>query len=168
MLEGIKESVMDFYDKAPWGYNTFFYMCAKNLCHPNYLTYFEKKEDLSISKIDKLLAKIEPEEKKLLYDQLVAEKLYDDYIEGEGSDISDKEALKQELSGREILILGPGRNIRLQRDKVENYIQKSNPYIISINYIPEDVKVNCVFTTNIKRYHTMHITYEKVIATSNV
>lgn len=168
MLEGIKESVMDFYAKAPWGYNTFFYMCAKNLCHPNYLTYFENKENLSISKIDNLLAMIEPEDKKLLYDQLVAEKLYNDYIDGEGSDVEDKKALKQELSGREILILGPGKNIRLQQEKVNTYINNSKPYIISINYIPNDIKVDCVFTTNIKRYHNMHIFNEKIIATSNV
>lgn len=168
MLEGIKESVMDFYAKAPWGYNTFFYMCAMNLCHPNYLTYFENKENLSVSKINNLLAMIEPEDKKLLYDQLVAEQIYNDYLEGEGSDEKDKAKIKEEFAGREILIVGPGKNIRLQKDKVDNYIRDSKPYIISINYIPEDIKVDCVFTTNIKRYHNMHIVDERVMATSNV
>ena len=44
MLESINESVMDFYRKTPWGYKQFFYLCAKNKCHPNYLTDFEREE----------------------------------------------------------------------------------------------------------------------------
>lgn len=52
MLEAIGESVMGFYSTSPWGYKEFFYLCAKNRCHPNYLTYFENKKHLSVSKLE--------------------------------------------------------------------------------------------------------------------
>ena len=42
------------------------------------------------------------------------------------------------------------------------------PYVISINYIPDDLKTDAVFITNSRRYNCIHITDEKTIATSNV
>lgn len=168
MLEGIEESVMSFYEKSPWGYKMFYYLCALNKCHPNYVTYFMDKQNLSISKIDDLLMLIQPEDKKLLYDKLVAEQLYDDYLNTKGSDEADKKNFLNEIQGRSILLLGPGKNIQLQKEKVDEYIKEYNPYIISINYIPQEIKVDCVFTTNIKRYHNLTLNEEKVLATSNV
>ena len=43
MLEAIEESIKPIHDKLPWGYSSFFYMCAANRCHPNYLNYYQKK-----------------------------------------------------------------------------------------------------------------------------
>lgn len=172
MLQAIEESVMAFYEKTPWGYKTFFYLCAKNVCHPNYLSYFQGKQNLSVSKIDRLLAMIEPEDKKLLYDKLVAEKLYSDYLDGDGADQESAEKFVQEISGRKILIVGPGKNIELQDQKVQDYILEQNPYIISINYLPKNVVPNCVFVTNGKRYHDMTLGLKnvdvKILATTNV
>lgn len=175
MLEGIEESIMDFYKVSPWGYKMFFYLCAKNMCHPNYVSYFEEKKNLSISKVDNILSQIEPYDKKLLYDKNTAEKLYESFIEGEYSDYKDRIAFVRETAGRKLLIVGPGKNIQLQRDKVINFIDRNDPYIIAINYIPEGFGVDCVFVTNGKRYHdmTLQLMEEKnskikFLATTNV
>lgn len=40
------------------------------------LPIFREKQNLSVSKVDKLLKTIQPEDKKLLYDKLVAEQQY--------------------------------------------------------------------------------------------
>ena len=168
MLEGIEESIMHFYGKAPWGYKTFFYLSALNKCHPSYVTYFKEKQNLSVSKIDDLLAKIEPDEKKLLYDMSVAEQIYTDYVAGDGEDTQDKMNLFNEIGDRKILLIGPGKNICLQKEKVDLFIKENNHYIISINYIPDGIRVDCVFATNAKRYHDMKIQNEKIIATTNV
>lgn len=168
MLEAIEESVMDFYKTSPWGYKMFFYLCALNKCHPNYVTYYQEKQNLSVSKVDQLLSLIEPEDKKLLYDKLVAEKLYNDYIEGEGSDKASKKALLNELKEHPLLIVGPGKNIKLQSEKVSRYIQDKKPIVIAINYIPDCIAVDYVFTTNSKRYHDMPKGNYRIIATSNV
>ena len=175
MLEAIEESLMEFYSKSPWGYKEFFYLCGKNKCHPNYLTYFQEKKNLSSSKIDRLLSLIEPEGKKLLYDRETAEKLYKEFIDGDYSDYKDRIAFVKETAGKKLLIIGPGKNILLQKEKVEAFIEKEVPYVISINYIPESFNVDCVFITNGKRYHDMTMdlkkdahSHIKFLATTNV
>lgn len=172
MLEAIEESVKIFYSKAPWGYKTFFYLCSKNNCHPNYLTYFQKKQNLSIAKLDKLLAMIEPEDKKLLYDKFIAEQIYDYYVKNYIPEKKSIEAFRKEIEGRKFLIVGPGKNVHLQIKEVKKFIYENNPYIISINYIPQDILIDCVFISNGKRYHDMILTLKntkiKTLATSNV
>lgn len=175
MLESIEESVMDFHQRTPWGYKTFYYLCAKNYCHPNYLTYYQNKENLSTSKIDELLSMIGPEEKKLLYDKLVAEDLYNKYINENACDEEDKKKFVLDIASRPILVLGPGKNIELQKKKIDDYIAKNNPFVISINYIPEDRELDCIFVTKSNRYHEMtqwfieHQNHKlKVLATTNV
>ncbi len=172
MLEAIGESVMEFYAKAPWGYKTFFYLCGLNRCHPNYVTYFEGKKNLSMSKLNTLLAQIGPEEKKLLYDKLVAEKIYEDYLEAEGSDQRDKERFIRTIEGRKLLLVGPGKNIQLQQHIVQRFISEENPFIIPVNYVPAGMKADCIFVTNGKRYHDMTLDLKncdvKILATSNV
>ncbi len=152
MMEAIEESVLDFFAQAPWGYKPFFYLCALNKCHPNYLTYYNEKQNLSVSKVDELLSMIEPEDKKLLYDKLVAEQLYADFIEKKDSDKKDKEKLKSVLKGKKVLLVGPGKNILLQNAQVQNFVAKNHPFVISINYVPSQVHADCVFVTNARRY----------------
>lgn len=175
MLEGINESIKDFYAKTPWGYQTFFYLCGKNRCHPNYLTYLNSTQNLSLSNLDMLLGQIEPEDKKLLYDESVAGQLYESYLNNEGSDTVSREAFAEMIKGKSILLIGPGRNIRLQGEKVQRFIEEETPFVISINYIPEQMDINCVFVTNSKRYHDMTLALKekknagiKLLATSNV
>lgn len=172
MLEAIEETVRDFYAQAPWGYKTFFFLSGKNSCHPNYVSYFQSGQDLSASKTDELLAMITPEEKKLLYDKLKAEKLYNDYVEENIPERESLEALRSDIADRRLLLVGPGRNTRLQEKKISDFIGQYAPYVISVNYIPEGIPVDCVFVTNGKRYHDMTLNLDraktKVLATSNV
>lgn len=172
MLEAIEESIKGFYEKAPWGYKTFFYLCSKNFCHPNYVTYFQEKQNLSTSKLDQLLELIQPEDKKLLYDKLVAEQTYNQYVEENILEDDSIESLKKEIKDRKLLLVGPGKNIHLQAQKVKKYIDENAPYVMAINYVPKDILIDCVFVTNVKRYHDMTLTLKesnaKILATSNV
>ena len=175
LLEAINESIMDFYKKTPWGYKIFFYLCAKNKCHPNYLTDFEKEENLSVTRIDELLSTIEPEDKKLLYDKRLSMELYDSYVESNTNDGIAINDFLDFVGNRKLLLLGPGKNIGLQKNKVDKFIEERNPVKISINYIPDDIDIDCVFITNPKRYHDMTLSLKenknkdiKKIATTNV
>ena len=175
LLESINESVLEFYQKSPWGYKVFHYLCAKNKCHPNYLTDFEREQNLSVSMTDELLSTIGPSDKKLLYDKETGRKCYDDYV---GNKCSEAQAIKDFLNfvdTRKILLVGPGKNIRLQLEKVQNFIAENNPVIVSINYLPEEITADCVFITNSRRYKDMTLPLReernkkvKKLATSNV
>lgn len=175
MLEAIEESVMDIYNKTPWNYKLFFYLSAANRCHPNYVSFYQKKENLSISKLNDILGEIEPEDKKLLYDAEVAEKLYADFSSKVIDDELNYGNLKKKFSGQNILLLGPGKNIQLQNEKVQKYISEKKPLVISVNYIPGAFNVDLVFTTNRYRYQQMTDSLKEIknkdveiIATSNV
>lgn len=175
MLESINESVMDFYRETPWGYKTFFYLCAKNKCHPNYLTDYEREENLSVSMIDSLLSTIEPEDKKLLYDKNVGKKYYETFVEKQVSEGETINHFLDFVGNRKILLVGPGKNIGLQAKKVQKFVAEERPAIISINYLPTEVTSDCVFITNPKRYHDMTLSLKeerhadvKKLATTNV
>lgn len=175
MFESIEESIMECYAKSPWGYKLFFYLCALNECHPNYLTQLKKKEDLSTSEMNKLLGKIPAGDVKLLYDGSVMEKLYEESVKERELNVPGEEAFKAEIDGRKVLLLGPGKNIELQKLEVLKYCTQKRPYVIAVNYVPKEIYTDCIFVTNSKRY--LEISDEiakatnpdiKLLATSNI
>lgn len=171
LLEAIDVTIMDIYKRIPWGYNMKFFVSASNDCHPNYVTYLMDKKKLSMSSINHILAKLEGE-KKLLYDQEYIESLYIQYQNRECDDIVSYDELKKEIAGHRILLLGPGRRIYSDKEKVDKYICENKPIIISINFIPEEYPVDYAFLSNSKRYvaQATKISHKdvKLIATSNV
>lgn len=175
ILEVIEESIMEFYAKNPWGYKPFYYLSASNECHPSYVSYYQKKMNLSVSKINQALGEIEPDEKKLMYDKSTAEEVYEAFTGRVLDDEKNYALLSKRIQDRNILIIGPGKNIQLQKEKVLDYIQEKEPFIISINYLPEICKVDAVFATKRTRWQQMtDFMYEEknknieVIATSDI
>jgi len=78
------------------------------------------------------------------------------------------------LKGKEILIIGPGASISTESEKIKTYINKHNPIIVAVNFIPPEYPVNYIFLTNAKRYvqQATHISrlggQITTIATSNL
>ena len=173
LLECIEESIMPFFEKSPWGYKMFFYLCAKNRCHPNYVSYFLEKDNLSVTNLDQLLSRIEPEDKKLLYDGKVAEAIYQDYLKNETNDELAIGQLKDSMKEKEVLLIGPGKTAALQKEKINEYINNNHPIVVAINYIPEDIPVDYVFATKNSRYQQMTDALHenqniRIIATTNI
>ncbi|MCR5792852.1 MAG: aldolase catalytic domain-containing protein [Lachnospiraceae bacterium] len=172
MLEAIEESIRPIYRETPWGYQKFFYMVAKEECHPNYLTFFKKQGNLSQTDLDKILGRIHPEEKKLLYDEELAQQLYDAYIEENYNDAVTYQKMQEAFEGKSIMLVGPGKNIMLQKEAVEQYLEQNAPIKIAINHIPKDMKVDYLFLTKGSRYEEMtdalHNENVRIIATSNI
>lgn len=174
ILEAIDGNIMKIYQETPWGYNLFFYLAASNSCHPNYVKFLMDKHTLSIKSVNTILEWIEPE-KKLLYDKTHIEQLYLKYQASECDDNSVRKALREKLSGKKLLILGPGTSIQKEKETILRFINENRPLIISINFIPEDFPVDYVFLSNPRRYIRLinQLREEKnagvkVIATSNV
>mgnify|MGYP004444313731 CR=1 FL=1 len=175
VLEAIEESVLDLYKKYSWGYKTFFYLAAKNEVHPNFVGYFQDKCNYSVSDIDEVLNKEIDEPSKLAFDKKKCDAIYDNFRATHYSDQNEYERLMSTLSSRSILVIGPGKNIILQKDKVDRFVKENDPVCISVNYIPKDLDVDYVFITKPKRYAEMTVELlahlakgTKIIATSNV
>lgn len=174
VLEAIDNVIMDIYHKQYWGYNMFFYIAASNECHPNYVSYFMNKKTLSVRQITTLLNSLKPE-KKLMYDAKYAEQMYIDYQSVECDDKQALNQLKKVFSGKEILLIGPGSNIKRQKSKVRDFIVEQRPLVVAVNYAPADIKVDYIFLTKSKRYTQLINDLQgsinegaDIIATSNV
>ena len=175
LLEAIECNILELYRKKPWGYNFFYYVAASNKCHPNYVSYLMEKRTLSIKSITEILQRLEGE-KKLLYDQKYIEALYLDYQRSECDDAAALAGLTAALSGREVLVLGPGPSIVNRLGEVASYVETRRPVVIAVNFLPRGLEedVSYVFLTNAKRYAQMATAlsqYEDrltLVATSNV
>lgn len=177
LLEAIDVNILDIFRKTPWGYSFKFYLSAANDCHPNYVTYLQEKRKLSVKSISKILDSISLE-KKLSFDADYIEQLYLQYQTKECEDTEDRMKLKKlwERNGvkRPILLLGPGKKIEEQKEKVKSYIETAHPIVIAVNFLPEKFEIDAVFISNAKRYvqlSTKLLHFGKnvpVIATSNV
>lgn len=173
-LEAIDNVIMDIYHKQYWGYNSFFFLASSTQCHPNYVSYLVNKKTLSVKQINEILLKIVPE-KKLMYDAKYAEKLYLDYQDVKCDDEKSVKQLKQKLAYKEILLLGPGKNLYKQEKTIIDYIEMTNPTVISVNFVPENFKTDYVFVTKARRYTQLIKDINsginanvEIIATSNV
>lgn len=174
ILEAIDNTIMDIYQKQYWGYNLFFYMAASTKCHPNYVSFLMNKKTLSVKQILEILHNL-AFEKRLLYDAKYAEEVYLEYQDVACDDKKAMLMLKQVLQGEEVLLLGPGNNIKRERSKVKKFITEKNPIVIAVNYAPKDIKLNYVFLTKAKRYTSLLNDIRgsvnenvEIIATSNV
>ena len=176
MLEAIEESVLEFYQKTPWGYKMYFYLSAYNEVHPDYVRQIQNKPNISITALNDVLGDIKPKKNKLLYNKSVGENTYADYEADCDADADTFKRLQKALcTGRPVLLVGPGKSIRLQEEKIEGFIRENHPVVISVNYIPKTIKVQYVFVTKGNRYKEMASQLLKkenekiqLIATSNV
>ncbi|GFI21970.1 4-hydroxy-2-oxovalerate aldolase [Lachnospiraceae bacterium] len=176
ILEALDSNIMNIYKVKPWGYNMFFYIAALNNCHPSYVTYLMEKRKLSVKQINEILEMLKKhEDKQLLYDKELIEKLYLDYQKQiDVDDAKDIKKLSGIFAGRNVLLLGPGKSIEQEKSNIKNYIEMYNPLIISINYISDELPANFIFLSNAKRYVQLASSLLKkrsqiqVISTSNI
>ena len=170
-LEILDTDLMAIYQKQYWGYKYNFYISAMQNCHPNYVQYLLNKKTLSVSSVNKILSEI-PEEAKLHYNAAYIEKAYLDYQSREIDDTEAMNALRKEIKDRQILLIGPGRSLQTEKEKVKKFIDETNPVIFSVNFEPDGYTLDYVFVSNAKRYNKLsdisEKTSAKLILTSNI
>lgn len=162
--------LMSIYSEHRWGYDLPYFLSAMAKCHPNYATHLLKKSTLTIEDIAKLLSLL-PMGKRDLYDAGLIEELY---LSLQNCQVDDKRVLtrlREMLGGKKVLALAPGTTLNIYKREIDQYIVNDKPYIISINFLPQDFVVDMLFTTNRKRIDTLVekiSTTDCVVATSNL
>ena len=92
----------------------------------------------------------------------------------ECDDAGDKTGLLSLFEGRKVLLLGPGKSIECNPGNVKKYQKLDGVISVAVNYIPEDMHIDCLFISNAKRYVQISSKLNSlknkpiVIATSNV
>lgn len=173
--EAIDVDITKEFAKKQWGYRPMFYISALNECHPNYVAQLLDKKTLSVKQMNEILAKLPTDnDKNLLYDKELCEKLYQDYQNIAIDDTKDIAALRDILSGKEVLVIGPGKSIVTEKSRICDFINEKFPVVISVNFLRKELKTDYVFMGNSKRYSQFfsRIYAEnkqtKLICTSNI
>lgn len=173
ILEILDVNIMKVYRKAPWGYSLNYYLAASNDCHPSYVQHLMQKRTLSVKSVNEILESID-EKEKLSFNKEHIEHLYISYQKKDINDECVIKELRDRLTSKNILILGPGKSMEKQRDQISSYVAKHKPVIITINYVPEYFYTDYIFLSNAKRYVGLANKLQeldssvKIIATSNV
>lgn len=173
ILEVIEVNVLPIYKEHYWGYSLLFFLAASNDCHPSYISYLLEKHTLSVKAINDIAREI-CEEKRLDYDKEYIEMLYTQYQQKTVSEGPGLEGLRQELAGRQILLLGPGKTLQTQAEVIGQFVSEKDPVIVAVNCVPQNFKPDYVFISNAKRYSLLYRAFNelkgqcKIIATSNI
>lgn len=167
ILKIIDEYINPIFAKIPWGYSVPYYLAAINHCHPNYAKYLVDKQTVSVEAINSLLNSI-PMQKKSTYNPELIRQIYLDKYTSIVDDSKTVEKIKNILLNKNILVIAPGKSLVKEYNKVNEYIIKNNPYIISLNFAPENFKEDMIFVTNSKRFSTLKNNNSMLIMTSNI
>src|SRR5699024_10824999 len=108
------------------------------------------KRMLNSSDIHKVVQMIS-EQKKTEYDSAYIEELDQIYNDHTYLDDASYEKLSDLVKEKEVILIGPGKSIITYQEQLDNYIDNSNCFVITINN-PNLHKHNAVFYSNRKRY----------------
>ena len=167
ILKIVDEQINPIFAKTPWGYSVPYYLAATNHCHPNYAKYLVDKQTVPVEIINKLLKTI-PNNKKSTYDSNLIKQIYLDNFSNSIDDNQVIEKLKITLKNKKILLLAPGKTLTTEKEKINNFINKENPFVTSINFVPKDYSVNLTFVSNMKRFSSLNDFKQELIVTSNI
>ncbi|MGN1458229.1 MAG: aldolase catalytic domain-containing protein [Acutalibacteraceae bacterium] len=169
VLEIVDQYLVPISLTSPWGYNSAYFLSAANNCHPNYATHLIAKHSLSMTAIGNILHKIPKDEKRFFNKELI-EKIYITYQNNAVDDLEVIGKLRKKLSNKHILVIAPGASVKSNRKSIKKYIAEKDPYIISVNFVPDFVKPDLLFVGNALRYEKLKETvdYKNAVFTSNI
>ena len=156
-----------------WGYSIPYCIAGIYCTHVNNIAYLLKNHHTRARDMRVIIESISPEKRKV-YDYDNLEKIYLDYQNRLVDDSSALAALERKFSGREVLLLGPGKTLSTHRPLVEKYISEHRPLTVAVNALPENFRCGSCFFVNPMRYMYAQETQEKelqgteVILTSNI
>ena len=167
LLDAIQDYIAPIKGQPEWGYTPAYFLSARFNLHRNYAEHYLKKGDLTNKDINHILSQFDSS-KKTAFDAVYADKLYEDFKNNQIDDSEDWKKLKNELEGKDVLLVAPGSTVAECKESIQHYIANNGVEVIGINFIPDYFKVDYVFFSNNKRFSQIEKTEAKKIITSNL
>ena len=147
--------VMDVYDqhiadirkKHQWGYSMAYHIAAVHVCHPNYASFLLEKRDLPVKDMEAVLQSI-PETRRAVYDPDLIRRLYHQFQERQIDDSQTVERLARVLRQRRLLLLGGGESLAEKRREIGDFIQKEQPFVVSVNFWDDAFPTDACFVSS--------------------
>lgn len=168
LLQIIDQILAPVYLNTYWGYSLPHYASAIHNCHPNYASYLDDKNTLTIENINEILSSMS-DDKKINFDKEYIESLYNQYQTRLIEDEHARKELTKVFSGKTALIIAPGSSINTEADKISSCMLEPDTISVSINFKPEKFSCDYIFVSNLRRYADLrNKEYLRLIATSNI
>jgi len=166
ILDVIDEYIYDYGQKYNWGYSIPALMAGVYRAHPKNIIYLTEKFRLDTKDVKYILSMIDPQ-KRQTYDYDNIERLYIEYVAHKIDDTLAIEKIKSLIGQREVMVMVPGKSLDFYRKIISDYIEQSNPVIITVNF-NTDINDSITFYGNQKRYNNSHNPNKRTIISSNI
>ena len=168
LLEIIDKILVKFHKKNYWGYSLPNYLSALHNAHPNYASFLDDKNTLTVRDMNKIFERMD-DDKKLEFDKKYVEKLYSEYMETGEICWKNVCAFKNEIEDKVILLIAPGKSSTDEKEKILNFSRDKEVITISVNHRYAYMKTNYMFISNLRRYRNMDFSnLDNCIVTSNI
>lgn len=168
LLNIIDEIINLFYEQNHWGFSLPNYLSAVYNTHPNYAAYLSEKNTLTYENMDQIFS-IMDDEKRITYDKKYIEQLYIRYMARSVTYEEHLFELKEILSGKEVLIIAPGKSIEEENEKIIDFLNLEGVISICVGFDDKRYKTDFIFISNLRRYRAINNKKSnKMIVTSNI
>ena len=151
IMDAIDVFMVPFQEKYQWGYSTPTFIAGLYCSHVNNIDYLLKNHRTNAREMRSIIDSLDPED-RLKYDyDLLEEK----YIQNQNRLIDDEDNmafLRERFSGREILLIAPGKKSLEEKERIDKYINDRNAIIIAVNALLPDYKYDYLFLQSRVRY----------------
>ena len=166
MMATYDEHISAFYNKKMWGYSLATYLSATYNCHPNYASYLNEKDTLTINDMENLFSMLDIN-KKNHFDREYIEDIYQKYLaKNQSMQINDE--IIESLLANPVLIIASGQSSYKEKERILKYIAEFSPIVVSINDNYKFYEPDIVFVTNKKRARKLQCGNSKLVITSNI
>lgn len=151
ILDTIDMYMGRYLNKYTWGYSTPYYISGTYCAHVNNISYLIENHKTKAKDIKNILEMLDSETRYLYkYDKL--DKVYLDYQSKKINDENTKEALKNELKNKKILLIVPGKSAVNRIKDIKKFINDNNAIVIGVNAAINNYSYNYLFFSNTVRY----------------
>lgn len=161
IMDAIDTYMQYFQERYSWGYSTPYFIAGMYCCHVNNIAYLIENHRVNAKDMRNIIQSLAPEERRKYDYDLLEEK----YLEHQGKAVDDTETiemLREEMKGREILMIAPGKSVVTQKEKVQAYINEKNPVIIDVNAVTSAYPVDYLFLSHMVRYEYAESFYAEI------
>lgn len=171
LLDLIESQILQIYDEHQWGYSVRNFVAGICGCHVDNAAYLYDKGNLLSSDVKGILEEI-PTELRIHFYPDILENTLSNYKYKNIDDTNAISALENQLIGKDILLVCPGKSLVMEQDKVQTFCQEHKTIRIAINFVPENLECEYFFFSNPQRLHfwKKHISNVKgkLVITSNL
>lgn len=151
ILDAIDQYLGKIKESHEWGYSIPYFIAGIYCSHVNNIAYLRNHHKTLAKDMRIIVESIDPATRqKYDYDNL--ERIYIDYQNKEVDDTEAMTKFSELINGRKALILAPGKTLKTEVEKIDNFIKTETPLVIGLNSIPERQKCDCLFFTNAARF----------------